>query len=96
MAGSELPNSVIRDETRAKLGLVTPEELSVTLEVTTTTLQTWRCEGKGPRFIKLGKGVFYRIVDVKAWIDEAVAPQHEIAEEVPVLLADAPVEVVPA
>lgn len=72
MASHPDPVPVIRDETRQKLGLLTPEELAVTLEVTPTTLQTWRCEGKGPRFIKLGKGVFYRFADVKEWIDDTL------------------------
>ena len=80
--------SVIKDETRQKLGLLTPEELAVTLKVTTTTLQTWRCEGQGPQYIKLGKQVFYRLIDVKDWInthtpggkDEADSEQAPSAE----------------
>jgi predicted DNA-binding transcriptional regulator AlpA len=69
---------VIKDTTREKLGLITPEELAAALEVTTTTLQTWRVQDYGPRFVKLGKGVFYRYAEVQEWIAECVAPRGDI------------------
>lgn len=73
---------LMRDETRQKLGLLTPDELGVTLGVTTTTLQTWRCEGKGPRYIKLGKSVFYRFGDVQDWIDDTlIVHPEEVASD---------------
>lgn len=59
---------VMKDETRQKLGLITPDELAETLKITVTTLQSWRCDGQGPEYIKLGKQVFYRLTDVKDWI----------------------------
>lgn len=40
-----------------------------------TTVQSWasrRYKGTGPRFIKLGKSVFYRRADVEAWIGRNV------------------------
>jgi predicted DNA-binding transcriptional regulator AlpA len=67
----------IKDATREKLGLITPEELAAALEVTTTTLQTWRVQDYGPRFVKLGKGVFYRYTEVMEWISECVAPRGD-------------------
>lgn len=65
--------SVIKDSTRQRLGLLTPEELAVTLKVTESTLQTWRSEGAGPLCIKLGKQVFYRMNDIQDWIAEQQA-----------------------
>ena len=69
----DLPQPVIRDATRQKLGLLTPDELSLTLEVSINTLQTWRCEGRGPRYIKLGKQVFYRFAELQDWVNEQKA-----------------------
>lgn len=54
---------------RERMGLMTPEELSRTLEVTAATLKVWRSKGRGPKYIRLGKGVFYRMSDVETWID---------------------------
>ena len=55
---------------RNDLDLVSDEELAAALGLETHTLATWRSEGFGPDFCKLGKPVFYRRVDVKRWIDE--------------------------
>ncbi len=60
---------------RTIIGLVTPKELAAALGNTEQTLADWRCNGKGPIFVKLGKGVFYRMSDVHAWVDGAVTPQ---------------------
>lgn len=77
----DLIPSVIKDETRQRLGLLTPEELAVTFKVTESTLQTWRSEGQGPLCIKLGKQVFYRLADVKDWIDEQQPSGKDNAQE---------------
>ena len=40
-----------------------------------TTDQSWaamRHKGTGPRYVKLGRKVYYRRVDVQAWIDSNV------------------------
>jgi len=33
------------------------------------TLANWRAEGRGPRYIKLGRDVLYRVSDLEAWLD---------------------------
>jgi hypothetical protein len=33
------------------------------------TLRQWRYYGKGPRFVKIGKHVRYRVSDLNAWLD---------------------------
>lgn len=53
---------------RKCLNLLTDEELAQALDVTTATLQTWRCSGLGPPYAKLGKTVFYRLESVYTWI----------------------------
>ena len=44
---------------------LTPEEVSALWNVSTTTLSQWRWNGRGPKFIKIGKIIKYRAVDLK-------------------------------
>src|SRR5262245_27731515 len=39
------------------------------LGVSRSTLQSWRYSGRGPRFIKLGRMVRYRVADVDAYLN---------------------------
>jgi len=57
---------------RGQMGLVTEAELAAMLGITDHTLQYWRTNGGGPRYVKLGKTVYYRTVDIKRWIDANV------------------------
>lgn len=34
-----------------------------------SALETWRCEGKGPKYLKLHRRVRYRLSDLDAWLD---------------------------
>lgn len=52
--------------------LVPPAELAKMLGITTGALANNRSAGKGPRYVKLGKKVFYRRSDIEAWIDANV------------------------
>lgn len=54
------------------LMLFTETDLAAVLEVEVRTLQSWRAEGRGPDFVKLGKSVFYRVSDVQAWVEANV------------------------
>jgi hypothetical protein len=60
------------DALRGIVGLISPAELARAIGVAEQTLAGWRCTGKGPSFVKLGKGVFYRLDDVQAWISRSV------------------------
>lgn len=63
---------------RLVFGILSVEDLAIALDVTAETLETWRGKGRGPRFAKLGRAVFYRIDDVTAWIsDQVVDPAWE-------------------
>lgn len=42
--------------------------------VTTETLREWRRLKQGPDYVKAGKGVMYREVDVQEWIKRNVVP----------------------
>lgn len=58
-------------ELAAKLDpLSTAEEVSAVLHTPINTLNDWRIKGSGPKFIKLGRAVYYRRDDVLAWLDE--------------------------
>jgi len=49
--------------------LYPPTRVSEMLCISPATLRKWRWEGKGPRFIKVGRKVAYRESDVAAFID---------------------------
>lgn len=58
-------------------GLLTAEELADYLQVKVTTVNTWRWDGKGPRWIPMGPKnlVRYRLEDVDEWL-EAQQSEH--------------------
>jgi hypothetical protein len=47
--------------------VLTPVELARRLGVHIQTTQYWRDNGRGPKFFKLGRYVFYRLEDVEKW-----------------------------
>lgn len=49
--------------------LATPSEVAQYLRTSEQCLATMRYRGSGPRFVKLGRRVMYRWVDVQAWLD---------------------------
>jgi hypothetical protein len=57
---------------RGIVGLITPKELAEAIGVAEQTLAGWRCSNKGPSFVKLGKGVFYRLADVQKWVGDSI------------------------
>jgi predicted DNA-binding transcriptional regulator AlpA len=58
-----------------KKELVTDRELAEMGVASVRTLQTWRLLGRGPRYVKVGRAVRYRIADIEAWLAaRAVTP----------------------
>ncbi len=51
----------------------TRRQLAEMLGVTEQTLAAWACRGRGPRFWKRRRRVFYRAGDVAAWLEDAAA-----------------------
>lgn len=49
--------------------LYPPDRVSEMLCIAPATLRKWRWEGKGPKFIKVGRKVAYREADITAFID---------------------------
>jgi|AntRauTorcE11897_2_1112592.scaffolds.fasta_scaffold48946_2 predicted site-specific integrase-resolvase len=52
--------------------LYTSNKTAEILCVSEMTLRKWRWEGKGPKFVKIGRKVAYREEDIKAYISSMV------------------------
>lgn len=53
--------------------LIDSKEAAFVLGISSRTLANWRCKGRGPAYIRLGKKrspVMYRVSDVQDWIVE--------------------------
>lgn len=53
--------------------LIDSKEAAFVLGISSRTLANWRCKGRGPAYIRLGKKrspVMYRLSDVQDWIVE--------------------------
>jgi excisionase family DNA binding protein len=50
-------------------------ELAEYLHVPLPTVQRWRREGSGPRFIRIGRSVRYRPEDIEHWLERHAAPR---------------------
>jgi len=48
------------------------KEAAAFLQLKPATLEQWRWNGKGPQFIKLGRSVRYRKVDLESFIEERI------------------------
>ncbi len=48
------------------------EELEALIGISRNTLRKWRWEGKGPKFVKLGARVAYRLEDIEAYTGSRV------------------------
>jgi excisionase family DNA binding protein len=49
--------------------LLSSEETARLLRVSPKTLERWRSEGTGPRFVRVGRKPLYRTAAVAAWLD---------------------------
>lgn len=58
-------------EHRVAHAMKTPEAATY-LNVQPATLEQWRWNGRGPRFVKIGRSVRYRIADLEAFLDSRV------------------------
>lgn len=53
-----------------KQNLMTVQDASEFLGLSVSTLNKWRCYGKGPVFLKLGRVIRYRKEDLETYIEE--------------------------
>jgi predicted DNA-binding transcriptional regulator AlpA len=53
--------------------ILTTEQLAEFVHVPVNTVHYWRAQGTGPRGIKVGKRVIYRLSDVEVWLEGKAA-----------------------
>lgn len=51
--------------------LISVEEAAASLGLAKGTLDKWRVQGRGPKFLKLGSAVKYRAEDIEAFLADA-------------------------
>ena len=51
------------------------------------TLDVWRTQGRGPKYLKVGRAVCYRRSDLDAWLNDQV--RHSTQEDSSIKTADA-------
>ena len=56
-------------DNNATIELLSAEELAKALKMSPRTLQKWRSDGRGPRYIRLGHNVRYRSQDIAGWLE---------------------------
>ena len=49
--------------------LLTPAETAKVLRISVRTLERYRNEGVGPRYVKVGRRVLYRENDIADWLE---------------------------
>lgn len=52
--------------------LMSPDTLAIRWNMSTTTLSQWRWNGRGPRYLKLGRRVMYRLQDIEKFEEQKV------------------------
>lgn len=58
---------------------LTPQDLALRVGVPVQTVYGWRVYGKGPRGMRVGKYVRYRLEDVLAWEESQLEPRRATA-----------------
>ncbi len=48
------------------------EQAAKILDVTKSTLESWRCRGGGPQFVRYGRAIRYREADLERFIESKV------------------------
>jgi predicted DNA-binding transcriptional regulator AlpA len=66
---------------RRRLGILNTEELAATLECSASAVQSWRKAKSGPRFCRLGRRIYYREDDIKAWAEAQAEREDGDVEE---------------
>lgn len=68
---SEAASQLARESDKPKgRSTVAPLEAAEQIGVATATLARWRCEGKGPRYVKSGGRVIYLQEAIDQWLEE--------------------------
>ena len=66
-------SQLIRKETKMDVVHFNQKQLATRWDVSEASLERWRCEGIGPKFLKLCGRVLYRQVDIEAYEESCLA-----------------------
>jgi hypothetical protein len=66
---------------RQQLGLISPIMLSKILGVHQDTLKSWRSDGRGPNYLKIGKRVWYNYEHVQDWLPTCKVRSEEKVDD---------------
>ena len=58
------------DEKLETKTILTVAEAAEYLGLAQSTLNKWRCIGGGPKYLKMGKAVRYRMIDIQKWLKD--------------------------
>jgi excisionase family DNA binding protein len=61
--------------------MLSTEEAAKYCGLSKRTLEKWRVEGGGPRYVKLGRSVRYRPTDINEFVESAVRRSTSSASE---------------
>lgn len=66
-------HQLLRKETKMETMHLNQKQLATRWQVSEASLERWRSEGIGPKFLKLCGRVLYRLVDVEAYEESCLA-----------------------
>jgi hypothetical protein len=70
---------LIRKETKMNVVHLDQKQLAARWRISEATLERWRCEGIGPKYLKLCGRVIYRQVDIDAFEETCLATSTKTA-----------------
>jgi hypothetical protein len=70
---------LIRKETKMDVAHLNQKQLATRWSVSEATLERWRCDGIGPKFLKLCGRVLYRQVDIEIYEESCLATSTKAA-----------------
>lgn len=56
--------------------LLSAEAAARYLAIATQTLANWRSVGRGPRYVRVGRVIRYRIQDIESWLEAGDSSQE--------------------
>lgn len=62
---------------------ISPEDAAARLGIKASTLANWRWSGDGPRYLKVGGRVRYRLNDLAEWLEAQVRSSTSSPPKVP-------------
>jgi hypothetical protein len=66
-----MSSALVRHDT-----LLNERQAAIILNLSSRTLQAWRAQGCGPKFVRAGRSIRYRPCDLLAWMEaNSVSPK---------------------